>query len=335
MVTYTKAEVFRTQLSNEEFFEFSDDFSILIPIKKLLTFFKLFQSDEIKISIDSRKILMVEGKSKHSITLVNSETFPRVHEEIEFSELIFINKHQLKMCLDFTSLSMSKMDSAQFTLRAFNLQVFENEMRFSSCDGTQASLSKINTSFDLTNAEKINVTFGIESLKKIIQFISDAMNQIEISFSKTYIKFSYDENELFINQSLANFPDVTRLFFDEEAKAEFKLDSEKLIRAISLVKLAETAIKSRLIFRLKDDEMKVELKTTEGEGSESIPIAFSDKPERLFSLNDKNLIEYLSKFQDKDVTLRILDNKGLPIGLFFNQDNMEFSLSMFLSIVEN
>lgn len=335
MVTYTKAEIFKTKLSNEEFFEFSDDFSILIPVKKLLSFFKLFESDEIKISIEKQKILMIEGKSKHSISLVSSDTFPQVHEELEFSELIFINKHQLKMCLDFTNLSISKLDSAQFTLRAFNLQISSDEAQFSSCDGTQASLCKIKSSFELTNDEKINVTFGLESLKKIGQFISDSSAQIEISFSKTYIKFSYDENELFINQSTVNFPDVTKLFFDEPNKSEFIIDAEKLTRAIQLVKLAETAVKSRLNFRLKDDEMRVELKTSDGEGSESIPIAFSGKPERLFSLNDKNLIEYLSKYQDKEILFRILDNQRLPVGIFFNQDNLEFSLSMFLSIVES
>ena len=334
LVTYNN-DILITKMSDEKYFDFKESFNVLISVKKLLSFFKLFDTEEIELSVDNKKVYIINNKSKHSITISDASSFPDIHNQVEFSELIFINKERLKMCLDFTDLSISKMDSAQFTLRAFKVEISKDSMAFSSCDGTQASLSKINSPFDLTNESNINLVFNLESLKKIIHFISDSTSQIEISISNNYIKFSYQNNELLINQAAVQFPDVTKVFFDDENKSEFILDIERLIKVIKLVKISETKIGNKLKFRLFENELSVELKTADGEGLESLPIEFTGKPERLFSLNDKNLIEYLLKYQEKEITFRVLDSHKLPIGLYFNQDDMEFSLSMFLSQVDN
>ncbi|MBS3914824.1 MAG: hypothetical protein KG003_10005 [Bacteroidetes bacterium] len=311
---------------NEEFFSYDEEFEFMLPVKKFIQLISLMNQEEIKISISPTKILIESGKSKHSMNL-SLEKFPEIHNEISFNEIISINSEKLKQQLEMTSLSMSKIESAQFQLRAFEMRITPDYLQFSSCDGRQASRARLHDGFELSNDEEIKITFSFESLDKIKSFLMDKNSEIEISLSPSYIKFNSGKSELFINQGFSNFPDVDKLFFDTPAM-KVEIDNGEFSRLLRLVKISEDALNQQIVFRMKDNRFFIELRSSFGEGQEFFTIDYP-KEERKFSLNDKSLIEYLMKFPERKSSLKIFDDIRFPVNLLMEMDNQDFELSLF------
>ena len=333
LVGYSPSCIIKSVFRNETFNFTEETFKIALNLKKLTSLLSLLLDDELTFNIETNKLQISNQKSKHSLYGTDSSLFPDLHNSLTFNEVLEFNTEQLKNMLKFTELSMDKIDSAQYMLKSWNLKVFPDSAQFSSFDGSQASLGKLNTSFDLVNNESLNIVFPFYSLEQVKNFIVKAKTNIEFSYSVNYCKFKSNDNELFINQMGVAFPDVTKLIFDVPFTPVEILNSE-FARLIKLVKIAEESVNKKVLFKLVENKFFIELRSTVGDGSEYFEINYpADRKERRFSVNDKNLLEYLSTYPDKTSTFKIFESDKYPVNAGFKIDNQEYTFIMFLSFI--
>ncbi len=206
---------------------------VTVPAKLMAEFVgNLPRGKEVELVADNDKVEIKAGGYSSHINGASAEDFPELPEIDESKMVKFtISTDTFKAGLAQVMIAASS-DMTRPALTGVYFNTFEGGLYLAATDGYRLAERKI---LDKVEAEVMAIVPAV-SLRGVMGLLSDDMEEIEILFDETQVRFRLGEVEVTSKLVDGSFPDYRQLI-PEETEIKVALAREELVRVTKLAAL--------------------------------------------------------------------------------------------------
>ncbi|MBO6108611.1 MAG: DNA polymerase III subunit beta [Eubacterium sp.] len=272
---------------------------VLMNARNLSGVISKMLDDRIEFESDDNSTIMIfGGNRRHEEQGLPDDDFPRL-PEIEFSQSVSISQFELKEMIRQTIFSISSKENNKI-LTGELFEVSGDELRIASLDLIRVSIRKTKLGSEY---EKVKVVIPGKTLNEISKVMSnDADDMVDIYFSKNHVKFEFGDTVMISRLIEGNFFNIDQML-KNNYETKVTVNKNVFFNCIdsSTLYIRETD-KNPVIFTMTDDNMKVEIKSSNSSMNEDVPITKEGKDLKI-GLNPKYIMDVLKVIDDEDVNL--------------------------------
>ncbi len=268
------------------------------------------ENSEIQVKEDASlgQVFVFFGESKFSLPYLMTSDFPEMEEE-EFDNNITINSEKLRYLLNDCKFSMGIDESRQY-LNGIYFHQNENKLVTVATDGHRLSRCQINSDEIIKNFEGIIIPK--KTVYEVSKLLEDLDTNVEISFSKTKIKFNFKNIKLISKLLNANFPDYESVI-PKNNDLEMKVDSSSFSETIDRVSTISLEKFRTVKLEISNNLCVVSSFGQEkSAGTEQIKVNYSG-PNININFNAKYILDVLSILKSEEITLTFSENTSPTI----------------------
>ena len=207
----------------------SSDGEITIPARLLADFVSNLPKGEVKLVASESKLTVISGKYKSVFNGASAEDFPELPDINESESVIYrMSIESFKTGINEVKIACSS-DTTRPALTGVYFNTFENNLYIAATDGYRLAerlfIEKVESDV------KAIVPSGC--LADVLGAMSDNMNEVEIVFDNSQVRFRLGEIEITSKLIDGSFPDYRRLI-PEKVGTDIKMSKIELLRIVKL-----------------------------------------------------------------------------------------------------
>ena len=274
---------------------------ITVPARLLADFVSNLPRGEVKLSGDDSKLTVSSGKYKSIFNGAPAEDFPELPDINESESVIYrMSVETFKTGINEVKIAASS-DTTRPALTGVYFNTYEGDLYIAATDGYRLAerifIEKVESDV------KAIVPSGC--LIDVLGAISDNMNEIEIVFDNSQVRFRLGEIEITSKLIDGSFPDYRRLI-PEKVGVDIKMSKVELLRIVKLAALFSRGVGGSIICEAKSSSQTFSVSSVANEFGENA----SDLEAEILAdgkviLNSRYLIDAINVIEEENLTFGI------------------------------
>lgn len=267
---------------------------ITIPARLLADFVSNLPKGLVKITVDGEKVTCVSGKYSSILNGAPADDFPELPDIDEGNAVIF------KMGVDEFKTGMGEVmiaasnDMTRPALTGVYFNTFEDSLYIAATDGYRLAERKF---IDRVESE-VKAIVPATSLAEVMRSLSDDIEEVEILFDETQVRFRLGEIEITSKLIDGSFPDYRQLI-PRETEIEVVLSRAELSRVTKLAALFAREVGGSIVCETKVDEGVFSVASVANEyGENDSEIEAEISGDGKVTLNARYLIDALNVLEE-------------------------------------
>lgn len=278
----------------------SKDGVITVPARLLAEFASNLPKDAIvKMEVDGMKVTTKAGKYSSVLNGTVADDFPELPEIDEVKTVAYkMRVDEFKNGVNQVMMASSN-DMTRPALTGVYFNTDGNSLYIAATDGYRLAERKF---IDSVKSE-VKAIVPTSSLSEVMRSLDDSVDEIEILFDETQVRFRFGEIEITSKLIDGSFPDYRKLI-PEKSEAELVLDKAELIRVTKLAALFAREVGGSIVLEAKTSTGTFSVASVANEFGENTSEIDTEvtKDERM-TLNSRFLIDALGAIDENKVVL--------------------------------
>lgn len=282
---------------------------ITVPARLLADFVSNLPREEtVKIVSNDTKITISTGKYQSVINGAMADDFPELPEiEDEKSVKFVIDVDEFKIGINQVMIASSN-DMTRPALTGVYFNTEDGSLYVAATDGYRLAEKKI---IDGVQSE-VAAIVPASSLQEVMRSISDAMDEIEILFDETQVRFRMGEIEITSKLIDASYPDYRQLI-PKDNEVQVKIKKSELLRVTKLAALFARGVGGSIICECKKEKGVFSVASVANEfGENDSEIETEISADARVVLNSRFLIDVINVLDEDEVVMEF-SNKLTPV----------------------
>ena len=273
---------------------------VTVPARLLADFVSNLPDKEVvKISAKDDKVIIKSGKYSSTMNGMPADDFPELPEIDEKKAVIF------KMGVDDFKTGLSQVmvassnDMTRPALTGIYFNTFEGNLYIAATDGYRLAEKK----FISKVKSEVAAIVPASSLSEVLRSLSEDVDEVEIIFDESQVKFRLGDIEITSKLIDGSFPDYRRLI-PEKSDTVLELSRPELTRVTKLAALFAREVGGSIICEAKKEGVfSVSSVANEfGENDSEIEVKV-EKPSKV-TLNSRYLMDALNVLSEEMIVFR-------------------------------
>lgn len=297
-----------------------EDGVVTVPARLLAEFVSnLPKTEEIKITTKDSKITILAGKYQSTINGASADEFPELPEIDDSKAVKFvIGVDEFKVGVNQVVVASSN-DLTRPALTGVFFNTFEGALYIASTDGYRLAEKKI---IDKIQSE-VKAIVPALSLQEVLRSISDDMEEIEILFDETQVRFRLGEIEITSKLIDSSYPDYRQLI-PKENEVCVSLAKNEVLRVSKLAALFARGVGGSITCEAKKEKGVFSVSSVANEfGENDSEIETEISEDAKVTLNSRFLIDALNVLDENKMRIEF-SNKLTPV-VIRNQKNDDYT----------
>ena len=282
---------------------------ITVPARLLAEFVSnLPRTELVKITTEGTKLITKAGKYSSSLNGATADDFPEL-PEIDEAKAV-----KIKMGIDEFKTGVNQVimassnDMTRPALTGVYFNTAEGSLYAAATDGYRLAERKL----DVKLTSELKAIVPTNSLAEVMRSISDGMEEIEILFDETQVRFRLEEIEITSKLVEGSFPDYRQLI-PKTSEIELNIEREELARVTKLAALFAREVGGSIVLEAKTATQSLAVGAVANEyGENSSEIETEVEKDERVTLNSRYLTDVLNVLVEEKVQLG-LSGKLEPI----------------------
>ncbi|MBR3320152.1 DNA polymerase III subunit beta [Candidatus Saccharibacteria bacterium] len=278
----------------------SKDGVITVPAKLLAEFVaNLPKSETVKIKVEGTKVTTVAGKYTSTLNGTPADDFPELPEIDEVKIVCFkMGVDEFKAGINQVMIASSN-DMTRPALTGVFFNTDGGALYIAATDGYRLAEKQF---IDKVESE-VKAIVPTSSLSEVMRTISDEIEEIEILFDETQVRFRFGEIEVTSKLIDGSFPDYRQLI-PKNSEAEVELEKAELMRVTKLAALFAREAGGSIVLEAKTATETFSVASVANEfGENTSEIKTDIKKDERVTLNSRFLIDALNSIDEEKVVL--------------------------------
>ena len=278
----------------------SKDGVITVPARLLAEFVaNLPKSNVVKIMTDGTKVNVESKGYKSTLNGAMADDFPELPEIDEEKAVKFkMGVDEFKVGVNQVVVASSN-DMTRPALTGVYFNTDEGSLYIAATDGYMLSERKFIEKVE----SEVKAIVPTGSLSEVMRSLGEEMEEIEILFDETQVRFRAGEIEVTSKLIDGSFPDYRQLI-PKEVEAEVVLEKNELVRVTKLAALFAREVGGSIVLEAKTSTGTFAVAAVANEyGENSSEIETEVKKDERITLNSRFLIDALNVLEEEKVKL--------------------------------
>lgn len=274
---------------------------ITVPAKLLADFVSNLPKGEVKLISSESKLTVLAGKYKSTFNGSPAEDFPELPDINESESVIYrMSVDAFKTGVNEVKIACSS-DTTRPVLTGVYFNTFENDLYIAATDGYRLAerlfIEKVES--------EVKAVVPASCLVDVLGAISDNMNEVEIVFDNSQVRFRLGEIEITSKLIDGSFPDYRRLI-PEKVSADIKIKKAELLRVVKLAALFSRGVGGSIICEAKMETGTFAVSSVVNEfGENASEIETEILADGKVILNSKFLIDVINVLEEEELRFGI------------------------------
>ena len=227
----------------------AEDGDITIPARLLADFVSNLPKGQVQIDLKNTKMTVSLDKYKSTFNGALAEDFPELPEIDEKKAVKFkIGAEEFKTYISEVMVASSN-DLTRPALTGVYFNVFENDLYIAATDGYRLVMRK----FIKKVKSEVSAIIPSTSLAEVLRSLDDNVDEIELLFDESQVKFRLGEIEITSKIIEGSFPDYRQLI-PKDTDVRMDLDKGELLRVVKLAALFAREVGGSIMCEAKKEE---------------------------------------------------------------------------------
>ncbi len=205
--------------------------SITIPAKLVAEFVSSLPKGPVELAVKADHLHISAGGYKSVINGTVADDFPELPVIDESSSVQYsINSDEFKQAVTQTSLTASN-DSTRPVLTGVYWHSHEGSLYLAATDGYRLSEKKL-----FETSSEVAAIIPTSSLQEVLRTMSDDVNEIDVLFDETQVRFRVGDSEVTSRLIDGNFPPYRQLI-PETSETSVTIDKSEFVRITKIAGL--------------------------------------------------------------------------------------------------
>ena len=272
---------------------------VTVPARLLADFVaNLPKNEKINIKEKDNKIIVSSGKYKSVINGISAEDFPELPDIDEKKAVVYrINSEEFLDAVGKVLIAVSH-DMTRPILTGVYFNTFKNNLYIAATDGYRLADKELIKDIK----SEVKAVVPAPALQEVQRSISDEVEEIEILFEESQVRFRLGEIEITSKIIDGSFPDYRQLI-PKDTEINIDLDRVNLERMVKVASLFAQNSGGSVVCEVDKEKkiFKVEAVASEvGENSSEIEIKDAEKDGKI-TLNSRFLTDVLNIIDDSEI----------------------------------
>lgn len=296
----------------------SENGVVTVPARLMAEFVSnLPKGEEVEILADGTKVTIKATGYVSTINGAPADDFPELPEIDEAKAVKFQMKaEEFKSGLAQVMVAASN-DMTRPALTGVYFNTFEGALYLAATDGYRLAERRI---LDNTKAE-VSAIVPATSLQEVLRSFNDEIEEIEVLFDETQVRFRLGEVEITSKLVDGSFPDYRQLI-PKETEIQVKLARDELVRITKLAALFAKEVGGSVVCETKTEEKVFTIAAVANElGENSSEIKTNVNTDGKVTLNSRFLLDALNVLDGKVVEMGFSNRLDPVVLRVEKQDN--------------
>lgn len=278
----------------------SENGVITVPARLLAEFASnLPKGASVKISTEGTKVSLEAGKYNSSLNGTVADDFPELPEIDEVKVVKFkMGVDEFKAGAAAVTVAASN-DMTRPALTGVYFNTDEGVLYIAATDGYRLAERKFIEKVE----SEVKAIVPVTSLSEVMRSLSDEVEEIEIWFDETQVRFRFGETEITSKLIDGSFPDYRQLI-PKNLEAEVVLEKDELVRVTKLAALFAKEAGGSIVLEAKTATGTFSVASVANEfGENSSEIETEVTKDERVTINSRFLIDALNATEEEKVTL--------------------------------
>jgi DNA polymerase-3 subunit beta len=277
---------------------------------------KLPETTVIEFIIEESKIYIKTNKNSFELNTFNHQDFPSL-PKIENSDVIRVNRTELKELIENTSFSMGNQDIRAY-LNGLYFEVDEDNIVVVATDGHRLSIGEIKQSNKLSTKKTVILPRkAVLELTKLLN--KNEHEEVDIHLSKNYFYLNSDNTTIISRLIDGNFPNYTQVI-PKDFENTIIINKQEFYDSLQQASIFVEERKKSVRLMFKDSQLNIFTHSERGQAKTQITIKNFDK-EIEINFNIHYLISILEKITTSEVKMIISNSENQACLLSSTDDN--------------
>lgn len=287
-------------------FKMTEELSeIIFSGYKLLDILKsLPDQSTVKLQIKDNHMVILSRNSRFKIQTITGEAFPKIEQQPEIGQTIFIEQKILKKIINRTQYAMPIKD-IRYYLNGALLKTEDCTVIMAATDGHRLAVAQENFLDD--NNTHAEVTLPRKAILELEKLLKDTDNNVKITIKSKQILFDFDSIQLLSKLIDNNFPQYERVI-PNQLNIGVPLNRLLMLEVLTRVAILSTDKVQGVRMLLSNQKIAVLCANSNNEeANEEMAVAYDGEPIEL-GFNVHYLMDIMSNLTEQTILMKIGDS---------------------------
>ena len=273
--------------------------SLTLPARLVSDFVSSLPKGTIDLSVKTTRMTITSGNYMSVVNGMDAEEFPELPAIDEKQAVIYnIATPDLKQALNQTVITSSS-DSTRPVLTGVYWHSVDGALYLAATDGYRLAERKLM----LTKSE-IAAIVPTSSLQEVLRTINDTVDEVEVLFDDTQVRFRIGEAEITSRLINGNYPDYRQLI-PKESETIVKVDADDFVRTVKIASLLARESGGSVTLSTNHEKQELSIHSIASELGENTSTANADvSSDGQITLNSRYVADALSVLDGDTITFR-------------------------------
>lgn len=273
--------------------------SITIPARLISDFVSSLPKGTVELSVKTTHMTISSGNYTSVLNGVDAEEFPELPAIDEEKAVIYnITTADLKQALGQTVITSSS-DSTRPVLTGVYWHSVDGALYLAATDGYRLSERKL-----MDTKSEIAAIVPTVSLQEVLRTINDQVDEIEVLFDDTQVRFRVGEAEITSRLIDGNYPDYRQLI-PKESETTITIKTEDFVRTVKIASLFARESGGSITLNADSDKQQLSIHSIASELGENTSTASAEvTTSGQVTLNSRYVADALSVLDGNTITFR-------------------------------
>lgn len=274
---------------------------ITVPARLLADFISNLPKGEVKLEAVDSKLTVASLKYKSTFNGTPAEDFPELPDINESESVIYrMGIDTFKAGINEVKIACSS-DTTRPALTGVYFNTFENNLYIAATDGYRLAeklfIEKVESD--------VKAIVPASCLADVLGAMSDNMNEIEVVFDNSQVRFRLGEIEITSKLIDGSFPDYRRLI-PEVVNADIKLNKAELLRVVKLAALFSRGVGGSIVCEAKKETGTFAVSSIANEfGENASELEAEIEADGRVVLNSRYLIDVINVLEEESLSFGV------------------------------
>jgi DNA polymerase-3 subunit beta len=271
--------------------------SITIPAKLAAEFVASLPKGNVELKVVSDKLSITSGTYNSVINGVVADEFPELPTIDETSSIQYsITAEDFKQSISQTIITTSN-DTTRPILTGVYWHSFEGNLYLAATEGSRLSERRL-----VETSSDVSAIVPTQTLQEVLRLITDGVDEIEVLFDETQVRFRLNEAELVSRLIDGNFPDYRQLI-PKETTTNAVVKKEDFVRITKIAGLFARESGGSITITLDSDTGSISIHSIASElGENTSEAAAKVDASGVITLNSRYVSDALSVLDSDEIT---------------------------------
>lgn len=272
--------------------------AITIPAKLVSEFVASLPKNPIKLKVVGNHLHITSGTYSSVINSIAADDFPELPTINEASSIQYtININEFKQAISQTIITSSS-DTTRPILTGVYWHSYNGHLYLAATDGYRLSEKRL-----IKTKSNISVIIPSSSLQEVLRTITDEIDEIDILFDDTQVRFRLNETEIISRLIDGDFPDYRKLI-PTSSEIEIIINKTNFIRITKIAGLFARESGGSITLTSSSDKNTISIHSIASEFGENTSEAEAEvSSDGQITLNSRYLSEALSVIDGDTIQL--------------------------------